>query len=111
MSKSDKIREIMRLAYAGGVYHRGIVSRGRVYVYLLDSRGCIERCHVRLYDAGCPVWESWASDKAVICALSGRDIAMDCTNTATESLFRPGGTVSPWDVYIDKYDAPFISNI
>lgn len=111
MSKSVKIRELMRLAYAGGVYHRGIVSRGRVYVYLLDSQGRIERCNVRLYDAGCPVWEIWASDKAVIRALSGHDVAMDCANTALESLFRPVGPACPWEVYVDKYGAPFISNI
>lgn len=111
MSKSDKIREYMRLAYAGGVYHRGIVSRGRVYVYLLDNMGRIERCNVRLYDAGCPEWEVWATDTSVIRALSGRDVAMDCTETAMQSLFHRGGTVSPWGVYVDKYNAPFISNI
>ena len=111
MAKSDKIREFMRLTYAGGVYHRGIISRGRVYVYLLDSQGCIERCNVRLYDAGCPVWEIWATDTSVIRALSGRDTAMDCTETAMQSLFRRGRTVTPWDVYVDKYGAPFISNI
>lgn len=111
MSKSEKIREIMRLAYAGGVYHRGIVNRGRMYVYLLDNMGRIERCNVRLYDAGYPEWEVWATDTAVIRALSGHDVAMDCTGTAMESLFHCGGTVSPWDVYVDKYNAPFISNI
>ena len=111
MSKSEKIRDLMRLAYAGGVYHRGVVSRGRVYVYLLDSRGCIERCNVRLYDAGCFVWEVWATDTSVIRALSGHDVAMDCTGTAIQSLFHPGGTISPWDVYVDKYDALFISNV
>lgn len=111
MSKSDKIRELMQIAYAGGVYHRGVVSRGRQYIYFLDSLGRIERCNVRLYDAGCPEWKIWAADTAVICALSGRDIAMDCTRTATQSLFHRGGTVSPWDVYVDKYNAPFISNI
>lgn len=111
MSKSEKIRELMRIAYAGGVYHRGLISRERVYVYLLDSQGRIERCNVRLYDAGCPVWEIWATDAAVIRALSGRDVAMDCTGTAIQSLFYCGGTVSPWDVYVDKYNAPFISNI
>ena len=111
MSKSEKIRDLMHLAYSGGVYHRGIVSRGREHVYLLDSQGCIERCHIRLYDAGCPVWEIWATDTVVIRALSGHDVAMDCTGTAIQSLFLPGGTVSPWGVYVDKYDAPFISNI
>lgn len=111
MSKSVKIREYMRLAYAGGVYHRGIISRGRLYVYLLDSQGRIERCNVRLYDAGCPVWEIWATDTSVIRALSGHDVAMDCTGTAMQSLFRRGGTVSPWGVYVDKYNAPFISNV
>lgn len=111
MSKSEKIRGFMRLAYAGGVYHRGVVGRGRVYVYLLDSMGNIERCNVRLYDAGCPVWESWATDTSVIRALAGGDVAMDCARTSAQSLFRRGGTVSPWDVYVDKYNAPFISNI
>lgn len=111
MSKSEKIREFMRLAYVGGVYHRGVISRGREYVYLLDSMGRIERCNVRLYDAGCPVWEIWATDTSVIRALSGHDAAIDCTCTAMQSLFRSGGTVSPWDVYVDKYNAPFISNI
>ena len=111
MAKSEKIRDLMRLAYAGGVYHRGPVSRGRKYVYLLDSQGRIERCNVRLYDAGCPVWETWATDTAVIRALSGHDIAVDCANTAMESLFHRGGTVTPWAVYVDKYGAPFISNI
>lgn len=111
MSKSEKIREFMRLAYSGGVYHRGIVSRGRKYVYLLDSMGNIERCNVRLYDASCPVWDVWATDTAVIRALSGHDVAMDCTGAAVQSLFRPGGTVTPWDVYVNKYNAPFISNI
>lgn len=111
MSKSEKIRDLMRLAYAGGVYHRGIVSRGRSYIYLLDSMGRIERCNVRLYDAGCPVWDVWATDTAVIRALSGHDVAMDCTRAAMQSLFRCGGTVTPWGVYVDKYDAPFISNI
>ena len=111
MSKYEKIRELMHLAYAGGVYHRGPICRGRVYVYLLDSLGRIERCNVRLYDAGCPVWEIWATDTSVIRALSGHDVAMDCTSTAMQSLFHPGGTVSPWNVYVDKYGAPFISNI
>lgn len=111
MSKSEKIREYMRLAYAGGVYHRGIVSRECEYMYLLDSNGNIERCNVRLYDAGCPNWEIWATDTAVIRALSGHDIVMDCTGTAMQSLFRRGGTVTPWDVYVDKYNAPVISNI
>lgn len=111
MKKSEKIRKYMRLAYAGGVYHRGIISREREYIYLLDSLGRIERCNVHLYDASCPVWEIWATDTAVIRALSGRDVTMDCTGTAMQSLFRRGGTVSPWDVYIDKYDAPIISNI
>lgn len=111
MKKSDKIREYMRLAYAGGVYHRGVISRGREYVYLLDSMGRIERCNVRLYDAGCPEWQTWATDTAVIRALSGRDVAMECAKTAMQSLFHRGGTVSPWGVYVDKYSAPFISNI
>lgn len=111
MSKFEKIREFMRLAYAGGVYHRGVVYRGRQYVYLLDSMGRIERCNVRLYDAGCPEWEIWATDTAVIRALSGHDVAMDCTGEAIQSLFHRGGTVSPWGVYVDKYGAPFISNI
>ena len=111
MSKSDKIRDLMHIAYAGSVYHRGAIQRGRDYVYFLDAHGNIERCHVRLYDAGCPVWEIWATDTAVIRALSGHDIAMDCTKTARESLFCRGGTLTPWDVYVDKYDAPFISNI
>lgn len=111
MSKSEKIREYMRLAYAGGVYHRGIISREREYVYLLDNMGRIERCNVRLYDAGCHNWEIWATDTAVIRALSGHDVAMDCTETAMQSLFRRGGTVSPWGVYVNKYGAPFISNI
>lgn len=111
MSKSEKIRELMHIAYAEGVYHRGIISRERVYVYLLDSQGRIERCNVRLYDAGCPVWEIWATDTAVIRALSGHDVAMDCTGAAMQSLFHRGGTVSPWGVYVDKYNAPFISNI
>lgn len=111
MKKSNKIREYMRLAYAGGVYHRGIINRGRVYVYLLDSMGRIERCNVRLYNAGCPVWEIWATDTSVIRAMSGRDVAMDCTGTAMQSLFHRGGTITPWDVYLDKYNAPFISNI
>lgn len=111
MSKSEKIRVLMRLAYAGGVYHRGIINRGRVYVYMLDSMGRIERCNARLYDAGCPVWEIWATDTAVIRALSGHDIAMDCTGTVIQSLFHQGGTVSPWGVYVDKYNAPVISNI
>lgn len=111
MSKSDKIRALMRLAYSGGVYHHGIISHGREYVYLLDSMGRIERCNVRLYDAGCPAWEVWATDTAVIRALSGHDIAMDCTGTAMQSLFHRGGTVSPWGVYVDKYNAPFISNV
>lgn len=39
------------------------------------------------------------------------DAAMDCTRTAMQSLFHRGGTVSPWGVYVDKYNAPFISNI
>lgn len=111
MSKSDKIRNFMRIAYAEGVYHRGIISRGRVYVYLLDSQGRIERCNVCLYDAGCPEWEIWATDMAVIRALSGRDVAIDCARTAMQSLFHRGGTVFPWGVYVDKYNAPFISNI
>ena len=111
MSKSDKIRNLMRLAYAGGVYHRGIVSRGRKYVYLLDSMGNIERCNVRLYDKGCPIWDIWATDTAVIRALSGHDVAMDCTEMSLRSIFRRGGTLFPWDVYVDKYNAPFISNI
>ena len=111
MSKSEKIREFMRLAYAGGVYHRGVVFRGRQYVYLLDSMGRIERCNVHLYDAGCPEWEIWATDTAVIRALSGHDVAMDCTGEAIQSLFNHGGTVSPWGVYVDKYNAPIISNI
>lgn len=111
MSKSEKIREYMRFTYAGGVYHRGIISREREYVYLLDNMGRIERCNVRLYDADCPEWEIWATDTSVIRALAGRDVAMDCTRTAMQSLFRQGGTVSPWDVYVDKYGAPFISNI
>lgn len=101
----------MRLAYAGGVYHRGAVCREREYVYLLDSSGNIERCNIRLYDAGCPVWEIWATDTAVIRALSGHDTAIDCTGTAMQSLFRRGGTMRPWDVYVDKYNAPVISNI
>ena len=111
MSKSDKIRDLMRLAYVGGVYHRGIVSRGREYVYFLDSQGRMERCNVRLYDAGCPIWEIWATDTSVISALSGHDVAIDCARTAIQSLFRRGGTVTPWDVYVDKYDAPTISNV
>lgn len=106
MSKTEKIRELMRLAYAGGVYHRGVIQRGRKYVYLLDSQGQIERCNVHLYDAGCPVWEIWATNTVIICALSGRDIAKDCFKTVTY-----GGSVSPWDVYTDKYGASFISNI
>ena len=111
MSKSDKIREFMHLAYAGGVYHRGIISRGRQYVYLLDSIGRIERCNVQLHGAGCPVWEIWATDTSIIRALSGRDVAMDCAGTAMQSLFRRGGTISPWGVYVDKYNAPLISHI
>lgn len=101
----------MHIAYAGGVYHRGPVQRGRDYVYFLDAHGNIERCNIRLYDAGCPVWDVWATDTSVIRALSGHDVAMDCTGTAMQSLFRRGGTVSPWEVYVDKYNASFISNI
>lgn len=108
MKKSDKIREFMHFAYAGGMYHCGIVSRGREYVYLLDSMGNIERCNVRLYDRGCPVWEIWAPDTAVIRALSGHDIAMDCNEMSLRSIFRRGGTLTPWDVYADKYNAPII---
>ena len=54
MNKSERIRSMMDAAYAGGAYHQGIVARGRLYVYLLDGQGNIERCDARLYNAGCP---------------------------------------------------------
>lgn len=103
MSKSDKIREFMYFAYAGGVYHRGIVFRGREYIYFLDSMGNIERCNVRLYDAGCPEWETWATDTAVIRALTGHDIAMECTGKSVSSFFHRGDTLTPWDIYVRDF--------
>lgn len=114
MSKSEKIREYMQMAYAGGVYNAGNICRGRVYAYRLEDglqAGAILRCPLTLLDTGCPVWETWATDTSVIRALSGRDIATDCASTALDSFFLPGGTLTPWDVYVDKYGAPFISNI
>ena len=111
MKKAEKIREMMEIAYSGGCYHRGIVQRGRKYVYFLDSAGNIERCHIRLYDANSPVWEMWGHDTDVIAALAGRDVTRYCVSVSMDSLFAPGGTKSPWEVYVDRFNAPFISNI
>lgn len=106
MSKSDKIREYMRLAYAGGVYNAGNICRGRVYAYRLEDglqAGTILRCPLTLLDAGCPIWESWASATAVIQALADRKTAYLCNSASLDSLFHRGGTLTPWDVYVRDF--------
>lgn len=106
MTKSEKIREYMRLAYAGGAYDSGIICRERVYAYRLEDglqAGAILRCPLTLLDAGCPIWEPWASDTAVIRALADRKTAYLCNSASLDSLFHRGGTVSPWGVYVRDY--------
>lgn len=106
MTKSEKIREYMRLAYAGGTYDSGIICRERAYAYrLVDGlqAGTIQRCPVTLLDAGCLVWDVWASDTAVIRALVDRKTAYLCNSASLDSLFHRGSTVSPWDVYVRDF--------